>query len=85
MKIIHEKCSTTLAEDKTLPLNSYIVSYFFEEDLFYDIVQSSSRVNIFDYYYDKYKNVKSINYTKGTINPKLYGIKSKETRKRRNG
>lgn len=85
MKIIHEKCSLELANDKTLPLNSYIVSYLCEKELFYDIVQASSRVNIFDHYYDNYRNVKSIEYTKGTINPKLYGIKPKENKRRKNG
>jgi hypothetical protein len=85
MRIIHEKCSLNLAEDKTLPLNSYIVSYLYQEDLCYDIVQSNSSVNIFDYYYDRYKNVKSIEYTTGTINPKMYGIKPKENKKRKNG
>lgn len=85
MRIIHEKCSLTLAEDKTLPLNSYIVSYLCEKELCYDIVQSSSSVNIFDYYYDNYKNVKLIKYTNGTINPKLYGMKPKENKKRKNG
>jgi hypothetical protein len=78
MLIIHKNCDKSLAKDKTLPRNSYLVTYVQEEELSYDIVQSSSKVEIFDYYYDRYGNVlRDIRWTDGTVNPKCYQVKSK--------
>jgi hypothetical protein len=78
MLIIHKNCDKNLAKDKTLPRNSYLVTYLQEEELSYDIVQSSSKVEIFDYYYDRYGNVlRDIRWTDGTVNPKCYQAKSK--------
>jgi hypothetical protein len=74
LRIIHKDCEIELAEDKKLPINSYLVSYILNEKVVHDIVQSNSQVEIFDHYYDEYGNVlKNISWTSGTINPKLYG------------
>ena len=83
MKILHKKCDYSLSQEKTLPLNSYIVSYIFETKLCYDVVQSNSSVEIFNYYYDNYRNVSSIDFTKGSTNPKSYNISPKENKKRK--
>lgn len=74
MKIIHKNCQKELSKDKSLPLNSYIISYKLDEEIVYDIVQSNSKVEIFDHYYDNYGNVLiNISWTNGTVNPKLWG------------
>lgn len=83
MNIIHKDCDPILSEDKTLPRNSYIVSYKNEEYIKYDIVQSNSKVEIFDKYWDEYRNVLSIEWTKGVVNPKSYGFEVKEQKKKR--
>lgn len=85
MKIIHKNCDINLAKDKKLPLDSYLVEYNSDENIQYDIVQSSSRVEIFDYYYDTYgKNgIKSMRWTDGTVSPKLYGCTIKEEKKKK--
>lgn len=64
-----------MAESKQLPLNSYLVTYEVHGTTLYDIVQSHSQVKIFDAYYDKFGTgvLQSMKWTKGTINPKLYG------------
>ncbi len=72
MKLLHEKCEKDKATDKKLPSDSFIVSYKVEEKINYDIVRSGSPVEIFDHYYDKYKNVQAISWTNGVINPKSY-------------
>ena len=72
MKLLHEKCEKGKAADKKLPSDSFIVSYKVEEKINYDIVRSRSPVEIFDHYYDKYKNVQAISWTNGVINPKSY-------------
>ena len=85
--MIHENCDKSLASDKSLPLNSYIVTYEYKGKVCYDIVQSNAIVKIFDCYYDKLgigTAIKSIKWTDGRVNPKLYGNRAKpETKKRR--
>lgn len=85
MIIIHKDCSPELKKNKELPLDSYLVSYKVNDELKYDIVKSGSTVAIFDHYYDEYRNVNSITWTDGRINPKVYGYipKISDQKKRR--
>jgi hypothetical protein len=80
VKIIHRDCEPSFAKDKSLPLNSYLVSYSSKGRVMYDIVQGS-RVSIFDHYYDEYREVISINWTDGRVNPKVYGQPQKKSKK----
>lgn len=77
MIILHKDCSPELKKNKELPLDSYLVSYRVNDELKYDIVRSGATVAIFDHYYDEYRNVISIVWTDGRINPKVYGYTSK--------
>lgn len=82
MLIIHKNCNKDLAKDKSLPRNSYLVTYDYEGQTQYDIVQSYSTVEIFDHYYDKYGDVlKKIVWTDGTVNPKSYNYKKGKSKK----
>ena len=72
MRLLHEKCEKDKATDRKLPSDSFLVTYKVEEKFNYDIVRSGSPVEIFDHYYDKYKNVQAISWTNGVINPKSY-------------
>jgi hypothetical protein len=83
LKIISEKCEKKESNDKSLPLDSYLVTYKIEDELFYDIVQSSSSVEIFDYYYDTYgkNSILKYEWTKGSVNPKLYRYSKKSNKK----
>lgn len=85
VKILHEKCDKLLAESKQLPLDSYLVAYEVNGILLYDIVQSAAKVKIFDAYYDKFGAgvLKSMVWTSGTVNPKLYGATKPEAPKKR--
>lgn len=83
MIILHKSCDPSLAKSKELPRDSYLVSYFDEKTLTYDIVQSGTKVAIFDYYYDNYRNVQTIKWTEGTVNPKSFGYQSKENKKKK--
>ena len=80
VKVIHNDCDPTLAQSKELPLNSYLVTYIIEDEIKYDVVQSDSQVHIFDTYYDKYKNVRGIKWTSGTVNPKVWNYQPKESK-----
>ena len=72
IRLIFEKCPREKGNDKKLPSDSFVVSYNDKEELKYDIVRASAQVDVFDAYYDKYKNVKGIEWTKGIIHPKTY-------------
>ena len=72
IQLLFEKCQRDKADDKKLPSDSFVVSYNDKDELKYDIVRASAQVDVFDAYYDKYKNVKGIEWTKGIIHPKTY-------------
>ena len=72
IQLLFEKCPLDKASDKKLPSDSFIVSYDQDKELKYDIVRASAQVDVFDAYYDKYKNVKSIQWTQGIVHPRTY-------------
>ena len=79
IKLIFEKCPRDKADDKKLPSDSFIVSYEHDKELKHDIIRAAAQVDVFDAYYDKYKNVKGIEWTKGIIHPKTYDGQTKAT------
>jgi hypothetical protein len=85
LNIIHKDCDKSLAQDKSLPVNSYLVIYCVKDVEKYDIVQSGARIEVFDNYYDEYGKgaLKEIKWTEGTVNPKTYGYVPKESKKRK--
>lgn len=84
MKVIHEDCDPTLSDDKYLPTSAYLVEYIQGETSHFDIVSTGKKVEIFDHYYDKYKkDLINITQTEGRANPKLYGYKPTEEKKKK--
>ena len=82
-KVVHEKCEKEVAKDKSLPVNSYLITYLLEDKLTYDIVICNKRANAFDIYWDKYReNLKSIEWTDGKVNAKTWGYKPPEKKKK---
>jgi len=81
--ILHKNCEADLAKDKSLPTDSFLVSYMNDDLLCHDIVRSKNQVEVFDYYYDNSYIVKSIKWTEGIINPKSYDYTPKESKKKR--
>ena len=77
IKLLFEKCTFDKASDKKLPSDSFIVSYNDKEELKYDIVRAAAFVDVFDAYYDKYKNVKGIEWTQGIVHPRTYDGQTK--------
>ena len=74
--IIHEKCEKAAAEDKTLPRNAYLVTYVEKEKVVYDIVMADSKVDVFDDYWDKYKEgLQTITFAQGNVRPSLWNNK----------
>ena len=77
IKLVFEKCQRDKANDKKLPSDSFVVSYNDKEELKYDIVRAAAFVDVFDAYYDKYKNVKGIEWTQGIVHPRTYDGQTK--------
>jgi len=84
IKILHQNCDPTLAEDRTLPYNAYLVKYYDDDQYNYDIVISNRQVDIFDHYWDKYREgLKKFKQTEGRVNPKLWESQTKTEKKKR--
>jgi hypothetical protein len=85
LNIIHKDCDKSLSKDKSLPVNSYLVTYLVKDTEKYDIVQAGGKVEVFDNYYDEYGkgSLQSIQWTDGKVSPKVYGYVPKETKKRK--
>tara|TARA_R100000329_G_scaffold139445_1_gene121356 strand:+ start:38 stop:328 length:291 start_codon:yes stop_codon:yes gene_type:complete len=89
VRVLHEQCERNKSEDKKLPSDSFLVTYKVDEELKYDVARGGSTVEVFDHYYDKYKNVQGIAWTKGIVNPRTFDCtydepeKTKKKRKRK--
>ena len=76
VNIIHEKCEKAAAEDKTLPRNAYLVTYVCEDKVTYDIVMADGKADVFDEYWDKYKEgLQKIDWAEGNVKPSLWNRK----------
>lgn len=73
MKIIYKNCNPEIANDRELPYTSYLVTYKMDGSICYDLVVTDKKVDIFDYYWDNYReDLISFTQTEGRKNPKLW-------------
>ena len=73
VKIIHRDCDESKGEDKSLPYTAHMVTYREGGQLKYDIATAPKQVDIFDYYWDEYRNdFVTMVQTEGRVNPKLW-------------
>ena len=85
MKVLHTDCDPVLAQDRSLPYTAYLVEYLQDGMTHFDIVIGRNQVEIFDHYYDNYKqDFVNMTQTEGRVNPKLLGVQQpKENKKKR--
>ena len=86
MKILFENCDPERAEDRELPNNSFLIEYKVDGGAAssYDIAAAAKQSEIFDYYYDKFKkDFVTMKQAEGRINPKLWGVKPPESKKKK--
>lgn len=77
--IIHQDCDPSLSEDKSLPYTAYIIEYIQGETSHFDIATCSKQVDLFDFYYDKYKrDLVGFVQTEGRANPKMWNPPKKK-------
>jgi hypothetical protein len=83
VKILHQNCDPSLADDKSLPYTAYLVEYDDENDTCYDIVICNKKTDIFDYYWDRYREgLIGFKQTEGRVNPKLWGSQQSSKKKK---
>ena len=83
IKILQKDCDRSLGDDKSLPNTCYVVEYYHEGNKHYDLVVSGKQVDIFDHYYDEYKDGFITMYqSAGTANPKLWGSTPTDKKKK---
>ena len=82
--ILLQDATVAQAKDSSFPNDAYLIWYNLDGKDRIDLVRGS-RSRIFDMYYDKYGPgvVKKIDFGYGRTNPKLWGIKQPEKKKRK--
>jgi hypothetical protein len=82
--ILLEKTTIEKAKDSSFPNDAYLIWYNDGDDSYLDLVRGS-RVRIFDMYYDKYGPgaVLKIDFGYGRVNPKIWGYKQPEKKKKK--
>ena len=81
-EILLEKTTPEKAKDSSFPTDAYNVTYTVDGVEHQDLTRGS-RVKLFDMYYDKFTNVKRIDYGNGLIKPSLWGYSSATAPKRK--
>ena len=82
-EILKENCSYQEANTKEAPNDARIISYIVNDKVCYDLTLGTN-TRLFNMYWDKFReNLKSIKWGSGNINPRLWGYKSPEKKKRK--
>ena len=83
-QILVERGTTEQVKDSSWPSDAYLISYQIGEDVYMDLCRGT-RSRIFDLYYDKFGPgvIQKIDFGYGRVNPKLWGYKSPEKKKRK--
>jgi len=84
MVVLHQNCDPELANDRSLPYTAYLVTYEVGGEIAYDLVIPHSKVELFDYYWDRYKEgLKGFKQAEGRVNPRLWESKTKSEKKKK--
>ena len=83
-EILLEKTTVSKAKDASFPNDAYLIWYELDGKTHVDLTRGT-RVRIFDMYYDKYGPgvIQKIDFGYGRTNPKLWGQKQPEKKKKR--
>lgn len=83
--VLLEKTTLQQAKDSSFPTDAYLVRYILDGEEYLDLCRGGKKVNIFDFYYDKYGpgSLKSIDWGYGKVNPRSWGYQAPEKKKRK--
>ena len=84
-QILQEKTTLEAANDKSLPNDARLIYYIVDGVQHIDLTRCKKTVQLFDMYYDKYGKgaVQRIEFGFGTVNPKLWGYKKPDDKKKK--
>lgn len=84
-EVLLENTTIDKVKDPSFPNDAYLIWYVVDEEEYIDLTRCHKRVNLFDMYYDKYGPgaVRKIDFGYGRTNPKLWGYKQPEKKKRK--
>ena len=84
-EILLEKTTIEKAKDFSFPSDAYLVWYIVDGEEHIDLCRAAKKVSLFDMYYDKYGHgsIQKIDFGYGRTNPKLWGYKAPEAKKKR--
>jgi hypothetical protein len=84
-EILLEKTTLDNAKDPSFPNDACLIWYIENDQEYIDLTRCTKRANLFDMYHDKYGlgAVQKIDFGYGRVNPKLWGYKQPEKKKRR--
>jgi hypothetical protein len=84
-ELLLEKTSLEKVKDPSFPSDAYLIWYSVDEEQHIDLCRTTKKSNLFDMYYDKYGPgaVQKIDFGYGRVNPKLWGYKQPEKKKRK--
>ena len=84
-QILQEKTTLEAANDKSLPNDARLIYYIVDGVQYIDLTRCKKTVQLFDMYYDKYGKgaVQKIEFGYGTVNPKLWGYKKPDEKKKK--
>jgi len=83
-QVLLEKTTLEKTKDTSFPSDAYLIWYVENNENCIDLVRGT-RVRIFDMYYDRFGPgaIQKIDFGYGRTNPKLWGIKQPEKKKRK--
>ena len=84
-EILLEKTTIECADDKSFPTDARLIWYKVGDTVHMDLTRCAKVVRLFDMYYDMYgkDSIQKIDFGFGSVNPKMWGYKPKEEKKKR--
>jgi hypothetical protein len=84
-EVLLEKTTLQQTKDPSFPNDAYLIWYYYNGEEYLDLCRTAKKVSLFDMYYDKYGPgaVIKIDFGYGTVNPKMWGYKKPEKKKRK--
>lgn len=73
LRFLAQRCDPSLADDRSLPYTSFLVTYKLDGQVCYDIVIANKKTDVFDHYWDHFRSdFITFVQTEGRVNPKLW-------------
>ena len=84
-QILLQNTTLEIAKDSSFPSDAYLIWYEVDGETRMDLCRTSKRIHLFDLYYDKFGpgSIKKIDFGYGRTNPKLWGYKQPEKKKKK--